>query len=75
MEILLDPRLWASLLTLTALEIILGIDNLIFISLVSNRLPASQQSRARRTGDGTRHRSRCRRRTDAGVKQEARHPG
>src|SRR5512141_359029 len=50
MEILLDPRIWASLLTLTVLEIILGIDNLIFISLVSNRLPASQQSRARRTG-------------------------
>ncbi|MGB5195608.1 MAG: outer membrane beta-barrel protein, partial [Candidatus Deferrimicrobium sp.] len=46
----LDPHLWASLLTLTILEIILGIDNLIFISLVSNRLPASQQSRARRTG-------------------------
>jgi len=41
MEILLDPHLWASLLTLTVLEIILGIDNLIFISLVSNRLPAS----------------------------------
>ena len=50
MEILLDPRVWASLLTLTVLEIILGIDNLIFISLVSNRLPASQQGRARRTG-------------------------
>jgi len=50
MEILLDPQLWASLLTLSALEIILGIDNLIFISLVSNRLPASQQARARRTG-------------------------
>lgn len=50
MEILLDPRVWASLLTLTVLEIILGIDNLIFISLVSDRLPASQQGRARRTG-------------------------
>lgn len=50
MEILLDPQVWISLLTLTLLEIILGIDNLIFISLVSNRLPVSQQSRARRTG-------------------------
>lgn len=50
MEALLDPHLWVSLLTLTALEIILGIDNLIFISLVSNRLPEDQRSRARRTG-------------------------
>ncbi|MGZ9135724.1 MAG: TerC family protein, partial [Candidatus Deferrimicrobiaceae bacterium] len=50
MEILLDPQVWISLLTLTLLEIILGIDNLIFISLVSNRLPVSQQRRARRTG-------------------------
>lgn len=50
MEILLDPQLWVSLLTLTVLEIVLGIDNLIFISLVSNRLPVSQQRRARRTG-------------------------
>jgi predicted tellurium resistance membrane protein TerC len=50
MDILLDPKMWASLLTLTALEIVLGIDNLIFISLVSNRLPESQQGRARRVG-------------------------
>ena len=40
----------ASLLTLTALEIVLGIDNLIFISIMSNRLPVEQQSSARRTG-------------------------
>lgn len=39
-----------SLLTLTALEIVLGIDNLVFISIMSNRLPAHQQSSARRTG-------------------------
>jgi len=50
MTFLLDPQMWASLLTLTALEIVLGIDNLIFISLVSNRLPEHQQSRARRVG-------------------------
>jgi predicted tellurium resistance membrane protein TerC len=49
-SILFDPETWASLLTLTALEIILGIDNLIFISLVSNRLPEERQSRARRVG-------------------------
>ncbi|HZD54875.1 MAG TPA: TerC family protein [Candidatus Aquicultoraceae bacterium] len=50
MDVLLDPQLWASLLTLTALEIILGIDNLIFISIVSGRLPANRQRRARRVG-------------------------
>ena len=40
----------ASLLTLTALEIVLGIDNLVFISIMSSRLPVEQQSSARRTG-------------------------
>ncbi|MDS4025820.1 MAG: TerC family protein [Candidatus Contendobacter sp.] len=40
----------ASLLTLTALEIVLGIDNLVFISILSNRLPVEQQSSARRIG-------------------------
>jgi predicted tellurium resistance membrane protein TerC len=50
MDVLLDPQVWASLLTLTALEIVLGIDNLVFISILSNRLPAEQQAKARRTG-------------------------
>ena len=50
MELLLDPQVWISLLTLTALEIVLGIDNLVFISILSNRLPAQQQSVARRAG-------------------------
>ncbi|TCO75811.1 hypothetical protein EV699_13815, partial [Plasticicumulans lactativorans] len=36
MEFLLDPQMWASLLTLTVLEIVLGIDNLVFISILSN---------------------------------------
>jgi predicted tellurium resistance membrane protein TerC len=49
-EILLDPQTWASLLTLTALEIVLGVDNLVFISILSSRLPAHQQPSARRTG-------------------------
>jgi predicted tellurium resistance membrane protein TerC len=49
-DFLLDPQIWASLLTLTALEIVLGIDNLVFISILSNRLPVEQQVRARRTG-------------------------
>ncbi len=49
-EWLLDPQIWASLLTLTILEIVLGIDNLIFISIVAGRLPAHQQARARTVG-------------------------
>ena len=49
-EFLSDPQVWASLLTLTALEIVLGIDNLIFLSIVSGRLPRHQQALARRLG-------------------------
>src|SRR5918998_6231544 len=49
-ELLTDPQVWASLLTLTALEIVLGIDNLIFLSIVSGRLPVHQQQSARRIG-------------------------
>jgi len=50
LEILQDPRTWASFLTLTALEIVLGIDNLLFLSIISGRLPAEQQPMARRLG-------------------------
>ena len=52
LELLADPNAWASLLTLTALEIVLGIDNIIFLSIVSGRLPAHQQQTARRIGLG-----------------------
>ena len=45
-----DPLVWASLATLIALEIVLGIDNLIFISIVTNRLPPEQRALARRVG-------------------------
>lgn len=45
-----DPGIWISLLTLTFLEIVLGVDNIIFISIVSNRLPAAQQKKARNIG-------------------------
>ncbi len=41
---------WAALLTLTVLEIVLGIDNIIFIAIVAGKLPAGQRERARRTG-------------------------
>ncbi|HEX9701955.1 MAG TPA: TerC family protein [Rhodospirillales bacterium] len=47
---LTDPNLWASLLTLTVLEIVLGIDNIIFIAVVVAKLPAEQQARARVIG-------------------------
>lgn len=50
MEIFLQPEAWIALLTLTFLEIVLGIDNIIFISIVSNRLPAEQQPKARTIG-------------------------
>jgi predicted tellurium resistance membrane protein TerC len=45
-----DPEIWASLITLMALEIVLGIDNLVFISILAGRLPAEQQSKARKVG-------------------------
>lgn len=47
---LFDPQIWGALLTLTALEIVLGIDNVIFISLVAERLPREQRARARALG-------------------------
>ena len=39
MDILLNPEIWVALLTLTALEIVLGIDNIVFISILANKLP------------------------------------
>ena len=48
--LLMDPAAWAALLTLIALELVLGIDNLVFIAIVSSKLPQAQQSRARRIG-------------------------
>ena len=45
-----DPSVWISLLTLSFLEIVLGVDNIIFISIVSNKLPESQQPKARSLG-------------------------
>ena len=45
-----DPETWVALVTLTALEIVLGIDNIIFISILSGKLPRHQQARARTTG-------------------------
>ncbi len=50
MHWLTDPQIWISLLTLTALEIVLGIDNIIFISILAGKLPAEQQPKARKLG-------------------------
>jgi predicted tellurium resistance membrane protein TerC len=47
-----DPTAWVALLTLIVLEIVLGIDNLIFISILTNKLPPEQQASARRLGIG-----------------------
>jgi len=50
MDWITDPQAWAALATLTALEIVLGIDNIIFISILSGRLPPEEQDRARVLG-------------------------
>jgi predicted tellurium resistance membrane protein TerC len=47
-----DPTAWAALVTLIVMEVVLGIDNLIFISILTNKLPQEQQARARRIGIG-----------------------
>lgn len=47
-----DPAAWAALITLVVMEVVLGIDNLVFISILSNKLPAHQQTKARRLGIG-----------------------
>ncbi|MDX1574529.1 MAG: TerC family protein [Methylophaga sp.] len=52
MEWLADPQAWVALATLTALEIVLGIDNIIFISVLVSRLPPEQRQRARMLGLG-----------------------
>ena len=49
-ELLTSPEAWAALLTLTALEIVLGIDNVIFLSVIVSRIPQAQAKRARQIG-------------------------
>jgi len=50
LELLTDPQAWIALLTLTALELVLGIDNIVFISILVDKLPAEQQRKARLIG-------------------------
>ena len=52
MDWLFDPHAWLALATLTALEIVLGVDNIIFISVLCGRLPERQRNLARRLGLG-----------------------
>ncbi len=51
-EVFLEPAAWLSLLTLTLLEVVLGIDNIIFISLLTNKLPEENRKKARTAGIG-----------------------
>lgn len=50
MEWISNPDVWSALLTLTLLELVLGVDNVVFISILASKLPAEQQDRARKTG-------------------------
>ena len=50
MTLFADPTVWAALMTLIVMEVVLGIDNLIFISILSNKLPEGQRQKARRVG-------------------------
>src|SRR5690606_25436769 len=50
MEQLANPEIWIALATLTALELVLGIDNIIFISILAGKLPPAQRDRARKVG-------------------------
>ena len=52
LEWIADPQGWIALATLTVLELVLGIDNIVFISILAGKLPHAQQGRARRTGLG-----------------------
>ena len=52
LSLLSDPNAWAALATLIAMEVVLGIDNLIFISILTNKLPEEQRERARFIGIG-----------------------
>src|SRR5687768_17132225 len=50
MEWISDPHIWISLLTLTLLEIVLGIDNIVFVAILAGKLPKEQQVKARKLG-------------------------
>lgn len=51
-HLLTDPSAWAALVTLVVMEVVLGIDNLVFVSILSNKVPAQSRSKVRRIGIG-----------------------
>src|SRR5688572_763741 len=51
-ELLSDPQVWVAFLTLTLLEIVLGVDNVVFISILADKLPEEERAKARRVGLG-----------------------
>lgn len=51
-QLLMDPAAWAALVTLVVMEVVLGIDNLVFISILSNKLPEASRQKVRRLGIG-----------------------
>jgi predicted tellurium resistance membrane protein TerC len=53
-DLLLNPEVWVAFLTLVALEIVLGIDNIVFISILVDKLPEHRQALARRLGSAWR---------------------
>jgi predicted tellurium resistance membrane protein TerC len=52
LALLREPEAWVALLTLVVMEVVLGVDNLVFVSILSNKLPEAQRGRARRIGIG-----------------------
>ena len=52
LDLLASPAAWAALLTLITMEVVLGIDNLVFVAILSNKLPVDQRQRTRRIGIG-----------------------
>ena len=52
LSLIADPAAWAALITLVVMEVVLGIDNLVFISILTNKLPEAQRPKARRIGIG-----------------------
>src|SRR3954468_3596155 len=52
LALLTDPAAWAALVTLIVMELVLGIDNLVFISILTNKLPEAMRAKARRIGIG-----------------------
>ena len=75
MDWLANPEIWIALVTLTALEIVLGIDNIIFISILAGKLPAEQDQVASGELVAEERDQRCRQARDPGQRQQQQQPG